>query len=185
MGLLLFIFSMKAGAEDGQGQGMKAVFGEDSFRFLYISEAWGQEIGSLDVHMGAMGTSSKGDLVNLGILAKRQDFNSPLKILIGTQIYYSNVDNANAVALALGGEVLIRPEKFSGIGFGFTYYIAPKATSFSDAAGFNEYNASINYLLTSKSVLSFGYQFISVKLNTDGNTRKLEDGYFIGLDLRF
>ena len=47
---LVFIFLIVS--TNAVAQGIRAVLGDDSVRFIYITEAWGQEIGSLDVEAG-------------------------------------------------------------------------------------------------------------------------------------
>jgi len=54
MGLLLLLVSLPIQAQ----QGIRAVLGEDSLRFSYVTEAWGQEIGSLDVEVGVLATNT-------------------------------------------------------------------------------------------------------------------------------
>ncbi len=57
--LLLVLVSMPLKA-----QGVRALLGEDSIRFIYITEAWGQEIGSLDVEVGILATGTNNNIAN-------------------------------------------------------------------------------------------------------------------------
>jgi len=180
VGLLLLMMSLKVEAE-----GIRAVLGEDSVRFIYVTEAWGQEIGSLDVEAGVLSTGTDSTLMHFGVLVQHQNLDSSLKLSVGGRGYYSSIANQNASFIALGGEVLLSPANWSGIGLGASYFTAPSVTTFSDSDSFEEYSVSLNYQLTPQAILSFGYQRIVIKLTQETADRDIEKGSFLGLHIDF
>ncbi len=179
--LLLVLVSMPLKA-----QGVRALLGEDSIRFIYITEAWGQEIGSLDVEVGVLATGTNNNtLVHFGVLVQHQSQNAALKLSVGGRVYYTTINNSNATLIALGGDLLISPESWSGFGFGLSYYTAPSVTTFSDAESFTEYSVSMSYQMTPQANIYFGYQQVNIKLKNEVLDRDLEKGSFLGIRIDF
>lgn len=168
-----------------QAESIRAILGEDSARFTYITEAWGQEIGSLDVEAGVLVTGSDYTLVHLGALVQHQNVDSSLRLSIGGRAYYSSIAGKNALLLALGGDLLISPASWSGIGIGMSYFTAPSVTNFADAQGFIEYSISLNYQITPQANLAMGYQRINIDLAGEYFDRDLEKGSFLGIRVDF
>jgi len=169
-----------------QAQGVRALLGEGSVRFTYITEAWGQEIGSLDVEAGVLlaGTNDT-NLLHLGVLVQHESQNAELKLSVGGRVYYTSINSNDAALIALGGDLLLIPEQWSGFGVGFSYYTAPSVTTFSDADTFTEYSLSISYQMTPQANIYFGYQKVSIKFTTESNERDIEKGSFIGIRIDF
>ncbi len=168
-----------------QAEGIQAILGKDSVRFTYNTEAWGQEIGNLDVEAGVLVTGQDYTLLHLGALVQHQSIDSSLRLSIGGRAYYSSIANKNAVLLALGGSLLLSPSSWSGIGLGISYFTAPSMTNFVDAESFIEYSFSINYQITPQANLALGFQSISIDLAGEYLTRDLEKGSFLGLQVEF
>ena len=177
---LLIILTLRA-----EAQGIRAILGEDSARFTYVTEAWGQEIGSLDIEAGVLVTGSDNTLLHLGALVQHQNLDSSLKLSVGARLYYSNIADKDAALLALGGDLLLSPDNWSGMGLGFSYYTAPSVTTFSDADTFTEYSISVHYQITPQANLSFGYQRVTIAIKGETNDRDLEDGSFLGIKVDF
>ena len=177
---LLIILTLRA-----EAQGIRAILGEDSARFTYVTEAWGQEIGSLDIEAGVLVTGSDNTLLHLGALVQHQNLDSSLKLSVGARLYYSNIADKDAALLALGGDLLLSPDNWSGMGLGFSYYTAPSVTTFSDADTFTEYSVSVHYQITPQANLSFGYQRVTIAIKGETNDRDLEDGSFLGIKVDF
>ena len=184
---LLLILSMRAEA----AQGIRAILGEDSVRFTYVTEAWGQEIGSLDVEAGVLvaGSSntsgSDSTLIHVGGLVQHQNLDSSLKLSVGVRVYYSSIADQNAALIALGGDLLLSPENWSGLGLGLSYYTAPSVTTFSDADAFTEYSVSFHYQITPQANIFLGFQSVTIKLKNETSDRDLEDGSFLGIKVDF
>ena len=184
---LLLILSIRAEA----AQGIRAILGEDSVRFTYVTEAWGQEIGSLDVEAGVLvagssnNTGSDSTLIHVGALVQHQNLDSSLKLSVGLRTYYSNIASQDAALLALGGDLLLSPENWSGLGLGMSYYTAPSVTTFSDADGFTEYSISAHYQITPQANIFFGFQSVTIQLKNETSDRELEDGSFLGIKVDF
>lgn len=168
-----------------QAEGIRATLGEDSVRFTYITEAWGQEIGSLDVEVGVLVTGADYTLLHLGVLVHHQNVDSSLKLSIGGRAYYSSIAGKTAALFALGGDLLFSPASWSGIGLGFSYFTAPGVTNFADAESFTEYSVSLYYQLTPQASLALGYQLVNMELANESSTRDLEKGSFLGLRIDF
>jgi len=177
---LLIILTLRV-----EAQGIRAVLGEDSARFTYVTEAWGQEIGSLDVEAGVLVTGSDHTLLHLGTLVQHQNLDSSLKLSVGGRLYYSNIADKDAALLALGGDLLLSPENWSGMGIGASYYTAPSVTTFSDADTFTEYSISMHYQITPQANLSFGYQLVNIALKGETTDRDLEKGSFLAIKVDF
>lgn len=169
-----------------KAQGVRAILGEDSMRFIYITEAWGQEIGGLDVEAGVLVTGTDSiKLLNLGVLVQHEGQNAALKLSVGGRLYYTSINNSDAVLIALGGDLLLTPATWSGFGIGLSYFTAPSVTTFSDAESFTEYSFSISYQMTPQANIYFGYQLVNIKLTTEASDRDLEKGSFLGIRIDF
>lgn len=180
-GILLLLISMPLKA-----QGVRAVLGEDSLRFIYITEAWGQEIGSLDVEVGVLATGTGNTtLLHMGVQVQHENQSAALKLSVGGRVYYTSINNSNAALIALGGDLLLSPENWAGFGIGVSYYMAPNVTTFSDADTFSEYSMSISYQMTPQANIYFGYQRVKIKLKTETSGRNLEKGSFLGIRIDF
>lgn len=166
-------------------QGVRAILGEDSARFIYVTEAWGQEIGSLDVEAGVLVNGSDNTLLHLGALVQHQNIDRSINLSVGARVYYTNIENKDATLIALGGDLLLSPENWSGMGIGVSYYTAPSVTTFSDAEGFTEYSVSVHYQITPQANLYFGYQKVTIELRGNIGERDLEEGSFLGIKLDF
>jgi len=177
---LLLILSVRA-----EAQSIRAILGENSARFLYVTEAWGQEIGNLDVEAGVLVTSADNNLVHVGALVQHQNLDSSLRLSVGARAYYSNIENQTAVAVAFGGDLLLSPENWSGIGLGFSYFTAPSVTTFSEADTFSEYSVTLHYQITPQANIYFGYQLVNIKLKSEAKDRDLEKGSFLGIKVDF
>ncbi len=180
-GILLLLISLPLKA-----QGVRAVLGEDSLRFIYITEAWGQEIGSLDVEVGALATGTDSTtLLHLGVQVQHENQSAALKLSVGGRVYYTSINNGDAALIALGGDLLLSPESWAGFGVGVSYYTAPSVTTFSDADTFTEYSMSMSYQMTPQATIYFGYQRVNIKLKNEVSTRDLEKGSFLGIRIDF
>lgn len=177
---LLLMLSLRA-----ESQGVRAILGEDSARFTYVTEAWGQEIGSLDVEAGVLTTGSDNTLIHIGALVQHQNLDSSLRLSVGARAYYSNIGESDAALIALGGDFLLSPENWSGMGIGGSYFTAPSVTTFSDSDAFSEYSVSLHYQITPQANISFGYQLINIKLKNESSDRDLEEGSFLAITIDF
>lgn len=182
IGLVLVVLMLSIRAE---AQGIRAILGNDSARFIYVTEAWGQEIGSLDVEAGVLATGSDNTLIHLGALVQHQNLDSSLKLSVGTRFYYSTIADKDAALIALGGDLIFSPENWSGIGMGLSYFTAPSVTTFSDAEAFSEYSVSVNYQITPQANISLGYQLVNIELKGEGIDRDLEKGSYLAIKVDF
>jgi len=182
--LVLCLFLITVGF-NAQAQGVHAILGEDSIRLTYFTEAWGQEIGSLDIEAGVLATNADTTLLHLGGRVKHQNVDATINLSVGARSYYTSISGKTALLVALGGDLLLSPTSWSGLGIAMHYYTAPSVTAFADAEGFTEYSLSLNYQLTPQANLAFGFQLVNIDLANETSDRDIEKGSFLSLKVEF
>ena len=180
--LLSIILSIShiASAED-----VDITLGNKSARFMYITEAFGQDFGRLEMEAGVLYTEDKDYLANLGLLVRGESVSVPMIVSLGARAYAIKLKNYSVGAIAIGGDLLFSPEIWGGLGIGANYYYAPGVISFKDAQGLNEYGAYLSYQITQQAKVSFGYRVIDVEIKNDVGSIKLDKGGYFGLNLSF
>jgi len=182
--LALSLFLVTVGF-NAQAQGVHATLGEDSLRFTYFTEAWGQEIGSLDIEAGILANNTNTTLLHLGGRVKHQNVSATINLSVGARSYYTSINGKTGILVALGGDLLLSPTSWSGMGIGMHYYTAPSVTAFADAEGFTEYSLSLNYQLTPQANLAFGFQLVNIDLKNELSDRDIEKGSFLSIKVEF
>ncbi len=181
--LLLFI-SCAAATNLYADQGIKAQLGEDSVRFMYLTEAWGQNVGKLDVEGGLMFTDRSENMASLAVLVRNESLDTPITLALGARVYYVEIGNKAIGGLAFGGEANLKPFNWKGIGVGVHYFVAPSITSFLDGDGVTEFGININYQLTPTVNIYAGYQNVDVGIANASNVT-IADGTVIGVNVSF
>lgn len=178
----LLLFSTTAIA-----QGIRAQLGDESARFMYVTEAWGQQYGRLELEGGLMFTEKDDYLVNLGLQVRNENVDAPLVIAVGGRAYYISIDvpAKDVFAIALGGDILFLPEALNGIGFGAYFWGAPTVVSFADSEGLIEYGVTLNYQITPQANIFVGYQKIEVEIENVSPDVEIDKGAFFGINLQF
>jgi len=107
-----------------------------------------------------------------------------LIVSVGVRAYFVDLGPYTASALAIGGDLLLAPESWSGLGIGAYYYIAPDIVSFSDSDGLTEYGAYLSFQITPQARVTAGYQKIDVSIENVADIA-LDEGAYIALNLSF
>jgi len=173
-------------------QGLAVQINNDSARFTYSTEAWGQQYGQLDLEGGFLYTQSDDYMFNIGLMVRNDSLDSPIIVSIGTRMYYARVTgpapaltNYSVAAVTIGVDALVIPDNLGGVGFGAHYFTGPSVVSFGDAEGFTEYGVRVTYQITPQANIYLGYQDIETKIKNQGIDVTISRGSLFGLDLRF
>ncbi len=156
----------------------------DTARFMYLTEAFGQNFGRLELEAGFLYNENDDTLVNLGLLVRGESVSVPLIVSIGARAYYARLAAYNVGAIAIGGDLLLAPESWGGLGIGAFYYTAPSVTSFADADGLSEYGVYVNFQITPQARVALGYQRIDADI-LNAPTILIDKGSYFGLNISF
>lgn len=177
---LLLVMSSKAFSQD-----FEVTLGNESARFMYITEAFGQDFGRLEMEAGLLYNESNDYLGNLGLLVRGEGVSVPMVVSLGARAYFAKVQNYSVGAIAIGGDILLNPEIWGGVGIGANYYVAPGVVAFKDAKDLVEYGAYVSYQITQQAEVSLGYRVIEVEIRNDIGNIQLDKGGYFGLNLTF
>lgn len=152
--------------------------GGETARFMYLTEAFGQDFGRLELEAGFLYNENGDSLVNVGLLVRGESVSIPLIVAIGGRAYLAKVDPYDVGAIAIGGDLLLSPESWGGFGAGLYYYAAPGVVAFGDAEGLTEYGAYLSYQITPQARIALGYQSIDAEIENVGDVNIDKGGYF-------
>lgn len=158
--------------------------GEDTARFFYTTEAFGQDFGRLALEFGYLYTQDESSLVNLGLLVRGESVSLPMIVSIGARLYYADLGIYEVAALAIGADLLFSPESWGGFGIGGFYFNAPGVVSFLDATGLVEYGAYFNFAITEQARFGLGYKYIEASIENAADI-VIDDGAYFSLTLSF
>lgn len=156
----------------------------DSARFMYLTEAFGQDFGRLELEAGFLYSQNGSNLLNVGLLVRGESVSIPLVVAIGARVYYAKQSPYTVGAMAVGGDLQLAPESWGGLGIGAFFFTAPGVVTFGDANALTEYGVYVNFQVTPQAKISGGYQKIDASIKNVG-TIKLDDGVYFGLNLSF
>lgn len=183
--LVLTLVSSTASAE-----AIKAYLGDEVARFSYATDSFGERVGRLETEFGVMFTDRdetvRNDdfLTHLGLQVRGESLDFPLIVSIGGRAYYGEASDYDVSAVAIGGDMLLLPENWGGFGLGGFFYYAPKVVSFQDAEKFTEWGLFASFQITPQASIMAGVQNIEAEIEGGGDV-ELEDGGFVGVDIRF
>lgn len=183
---LFYIVSATANAE-----GVVAMLSGDSARFFYSTQMWGQQAGPVELETGIMFNEDDNYLLNLGMMLRNDNLDSPIILSLGGRSYFASVndtstnENHKLVALALGIDVLLIPDNMGGLGMGFHYFYSPDILSGGDAEGLTEFGLKLDYQLTPQANIFAGYQAITADIKNKNSDIDVEKGFMIGFGMRF
>ncbi|MCW8901892.1 MAG: YfaZ family outer membrane protein [Gammaproteobacteria bacterium] len=158
--------------------------GSDTARFMYLTEAFGQDFGRLELEAGFLYNENSDKLLNAGLLVRGESVSVPLIVSIGGRAYYAEVASYKLGAIAIGGDLLLSPESWGGFGLGAFFYTAPGIVSFSDAEGLTEYGVYTNFQVTPQARMSLGYKKINVSIKNAADA-EIDKGAYFGLNISF
>lgn len=171
------------------GQELEFQLSNDMARVIYTSAAMGQNYGRLELEGGFLYADdddrpSSDYLVHLGTQVRGESVDLPLIVAVGARLYYGEAGTADVGGLGIGGDVILMPETWKGLGIGAFLYVVPSIVSFQDADGMNEYGVTLNFQITSQALITLGYQKIEADIK-DAGTYTIDDGAYLGLGLSF
>ena len=156
----------------------------DTARFMYLTEAFGQDFGRLELEAGFLYNQNGDTLLNAGLLVRGESVSVPLIVSVGARAYYASLSQYTVSAIAIGGDLLLSPESWGGLGLGAFFYTAPGVVSFGDADGLTEYGIYVNFQITPQARISGGFQQIDSSIR-NASTVIIDKGAYFGLNLSF
>ena len=95
--------------------------GSDTARFMYLTEAFGQDFGRLELEAGFLYHENGDSIINAGLLVRGESVSVPLIVSVGARAYYAKVDTYDVGAITIGGDLLLSPESWGGFGAGLFF----------------------------------------------------------------
>ena len=158
--------------------------GSDTARFMFLTEAFGQDFGRLELEAGFLYNENNDSLVNLGLLVRGESVSFPMIVTIGARAYYAKIEPYDIGAIAIGGDLLLAPESWGGLGAGLYYYTAPGVVAFGDAEELSEYGAYLNFQIMPQAKIALGYQEINTTIENIGKI-VIDKGAYFALNIEF
>lgn len=177
---ILLLLSGRAFSQD-----VDITLGNESARFMYITEAFGQDFGRLEMEAGFLYNENNDTLGNIGLLVRGESVSVPMVVSLGARAYVAKVQTYSVAAVAIGGDLLFNPEIWGGVGLGANYYTAPGVVAFRDAEDLVEYGIYVSYQITQQAEMALGYRAIDVKIRNGVGKIALDKGGYFGLNLTF
>ncbi len=156
----------------------------DTARFMYLTEAFGQDFGRLELEAGFLYGKNNSSLLNVGLMVRGESVSLPVLVAVGGRMYFAKVDTYTVGALAIGGDLLLAPESWNGFGLGAYFYTAPGVVTFADAESLTEYGLYMNFQITPQAKIAVGYQQINTAIR-NANTVVIDQGTYFALNLSF
>lgn len=157
----------------------------ETARFMYLTEAFGQNFGRLELETGFLYNENGDSLINVGLLVRGESVSVPLIVSMGARLYYADLGaNATVGAVAIGGDLLLAPESWGGLGIGGFYFTAPSVVSFLDAEDLTEYGVYLNFQISPQASISGGYKRIEAAI-TNAVDVDIDEGAYFALTLNF
>ena len=171
------------------GQELEFDLSNDMARIMYTSAAVGQNYGRLELEGGFLYADdndrpSSDFLLHFGTQVRGESVDAPLIVAVGARLYYGEAGPYDVGGLGIGGDVMLMPQSWKGLGVGAFLYVVPSIVSFKDADGMNEYGVTFNWQITSQALITLGYQNIEADIENAG-TYTIDDGPYLGIGLSF
>ena len=151
---------------------------DDTARIMYITEAFGQNFGRLELETGFLYNKGGDSLVNVGLLVRGESVSVPLIVSVGARLYYADIGASTAGAMAIGGDLLLQPESWGGLGLGGFYFTAPGVVSFLDAEDLTEYGVYLSFQISPQASVAGGFKHIEAGIENLGTVEIVDGGYF-------
>ncbi len=183
--LLFFLFSSVA-----YGQELEFQLSDDMARIMYTSSAIGENYGRLELEGGILYADdderpSSDYLLHFGTQVRGESVDAPIIVAIGARLYYGEAATFDIGGLGIGGDVMVMPESWKGLGIGAFLYVVPSVVAFQDSDGLNEYGVTLNYQITSQALITVGYQKIETDIKNVSSSYTIDDGAYLGIGLSF
>lgn len=185
--IILLVTALFAGNAVSASE-LNVQLGSDTARFMYLTEAFGQDFGRLELEAGFLYDENDDVLVNAGLLVRGESVSVPLIVSIGGRAYYSQVTTTTGEydvgAITIGGDLLLSPESWGGFGLGGFFYTAPGVVSFGDADGLTEFGVYANFQITPQARMAVGYKEITASIENQPD-HEIDKGAYFGLNISF
>ena len=137
-----------------------------------------------DISFGFLTGASSNWVVSAGLLVLGTEYGADSKIEggLGAKVYLSSIGGNSIVAAAIGGQVIYFPQSLKfGVG-GFLYY-SPDIITFGGTS-FIESGIRAEYRMLETASVYVGLHNVTVSPDS-GSTVKVDDGFHVGINLRF
>ena len=183
--LLFFLFSSVSYSQELEFQ-----LSDDMARIMYTSSAIGENYGRLELEGGFLYADdskrpSSDYLLHFGTQVRGESVDAPIIVAIGARLYYGEAAQYDIGGLGIGGDLMVMPESWKGLGIGAFLYVVPSVVAFQDSDGLNEYGVSLNYQITSQALITVGYQNIETDIKNVSGSYTIDDGAYLGIGLSF
>jgi len=174
--LLLFLFSSVSYSQELEFQ-----LSDDMARIMYTSSTIGENYGRLELEGGFLDADddkrpSSDYRLHFGTHVRGESVDAPIIVAVGARLYYGEAAQYDIGGLGLGGDILLMPESWKGLGIGAFLYVVPSVVAFQDSDGMNEYGVTLNYQITSQALITIGYQNIETDIKNVSSTYNIDDG---------
>lgn len=158
----------------------------NSVQLQYVAPTGRDTLGSTELHAGLLYTDNKDGLVDAGILVKGPvgDRSSGITVGVGIKGLVATVNDSNAAALALGGQIRFSLPPGTRLGIVGQLYYSPDIVTYRDAERYIEAVARLEYEVIPQAVAYIGYRRMNFNLEneTDG---VLDSGLHAGVKMSF
>lgn len=160
--------------------------GDNTAQLQYSSAMGRDSLGKSEFHVGFLFTDQDDLLGDVGILVKNEVGSGLPGVTVGLGVkgLMATVDDSDALALALGGQVRFSPPSASRFGIAGQFYFAPNIVTFGDADRFIETGLRLEYEVLPQAVAYLGYRKIKFGLET-GPDAVLDEGAHVGVKITF
>ena len=177
--MMFWVLSLPAQAES-----LSLQLGDDVARLFYNTARTGDNGGRLEIESGLLYTDNNDYMLSLGALVRGESVEMPIIVAVGGRIYYGDFDPLSITALAIGGDMMIRPASWKGFGIGLHYYHAPSVTAGGDAENLTDMGITFNLQVTPQADIFAGVQRVESDIVNLGEL-EIDDNAFVGIKMHF
>lgn len=164
------IFSIQSAAASR----FDANFGADSARIgLDVTIMQAQSGSDLEIGASYLGSEIDDDTdasvftANAHIVGDAGTGFLKTQAAVGTQFYFTDVEDVDGGALAVGGFFIARLQNFDRLGFSAEAYFAPDLLTFGDTDQVLEYSIAVEYDLLRETTIYLNYRQVKVDFEFD------------------
>ncbi|MEW5755036.1 MAG: hypothetical protein AB1810_01920 [Pseudomonadota bacterium] len=182
---VLFATLAMISASAAHAYSMELALSDETARFNFSSFVGGFQGGRAQFDAGLLFNEDDDYVINTGLhVIDVAGTKSPgVQLGVGGTVYFADIGDYNALALALGGQVSFRPQNFNRINLSANFHYAPGIVSFVDADSFTEYGARIEYSLLPQADVFLGWTKIETEVE-NVEVRPVKDAH-LGIRISF
>ena len=151
----------------------------NAIRITYAQYVQSQIVTDYGILLLDKNNKNKDDEVALHV-GLGKDFDN---IRFGGRVFYISPGDVDLLAIGFGLQAKTHLSKSVSL-LGHFYY-APEFTSLLDSEGYSEFAARLNFKLSKKAYVYFGYRTIKVSIQDTKGDVELDDDLHIGIKLFF